>query len=93
MDSFHVSTCNPVCTPVDKTLILQEPSENLYDGIPYRRAVESFMNLDVTTRLDIAYAISVQTEVLGKPLKIHWSLLKRILKYFKGTFFKIEHKN
>lgn len=45
----------------------------------------SLIYLALVSRPDIAYAISVLSQVLDKPLKLHWCLVKKVLKYLKGT--------
>ena len=37
------------------------------------------------TRPDIAYAVSLVSQVLDKPTKKHWKMVKRIFRYLKGT--------
>lgn len=85
LDCFKMSTANPVCVPIEKDLLSQEPSENLSEEVPYRKAVGSLMYLGMVTRPDIAFSISVLSQVLDKPTKRHWCLVKKVLKYLKGT--------
>lgn len=85
LDCFNMSTANPVCVPIDKDVFSSEPSVKLDEEIPYRKAVGSLMYLATVTRPDIAYAISVLSQVLDKPLRKHWSLVKKVLKYLRGT--------
>ena len=50
----------------------------------YRLLVGSLIYLS-TTRLDLAYAISVLSQFMSKPLESHWVAAKGILRYLKGT--------
>ncbi|XP_071652413.1 uncharacterized protein [Temnothorax longispinosus] len=43
------------------------------------------MYLAVATRPDIAFAVSYVSQFLEKPKEQHWAMVKRILKYLKGT--------
>ncbi|GFR03757.1 retrovirus-related Pol polyprotein from transposon TNT 1-94 [Trichonephila clavata] len=65
--------------------ITQYLSLSLSADVPYREAVGSLMFLAIVTRPDIAYAVGVLSQVLDKPQQIHWTMLKRILRYLNGT--------
>lgn len=43
------------------------------------------MYLAVATRPDIAFAVSYVSQFLNKLTERHWTMMKRIFKYFKGT--------
>ena len=43
------------------------------------------MYLLVSTRPDISYAVSSLARFSSKPTKEHWTVLKRLLRYLKGT--------
>ncbi|GBO43956.1 Retrovirus-related Pol polyprotein from transposon TNT 1-94 [Araneus ventricosus] len=43
------------------------------------------MHLPVVYRPDIVYSVGVLSRVLNKPSKVHWCLIKEVLKYLKGT--------
>ncbi len=43
------------------------------------------MYLSVSTRPDIAYAVGNLARFSSKPTKDHWTALKRVLRYLKGT--------
>ena len=43
------------------------------------------MYLAVSTRPDIAFAVNNLAQFNSKPQKEHWTALKRILRYLKGT--------
>ena len=52
---------------------------------PYAEAVGALMYLAVCTRPDISQAVSTMARYMSKPTQEHWSLLKGILQYLKGT--------
>lgn len=54
-------------------------------GAPYREAVGCLMYLAVATRPDICFSVNYLSQFLDKPEESHWSMVKRILKYVKGT--------
>ena len=79
--------CNPVSTPVDISLKLTPANEedDCMDQPQYQSAIGSLMYLSVSTRPDISYAVSSLARYSSKPTKQHWTALKRLLRYLKGT--------
>ncbi|KAJ6995884.1 hypothetical protein NC653_012686 [Populus alba x Populus x berolinensis] len=62
------------------------PSQERYvQKVPYASAVGSLMYVMVCTMLDIAHAVGVVNRFLSNPGKEHWSTVKWILRYLKGT--------
>ena len=53
--------------------------------IPYASAVGSLMFSMICTRPDLAYAISLVSRFMSDPGKEHWSAVKWVLRYLRGT--------
>ena len=53
--------------------------------VPYASAVGSLMYAMVCTRLDIAHAVGVLSRFMSKPGKEHWTVVKRVFRYLRGT--------
>ncbi|CAB3241753.1 unnamed protein product [Arctia plantaginis] len=53
--------------------------------IPYREAVGSLMHLAVVSRPDIMYGVSLVRRYLNCYDQTHWNVIKKILRYLKGT--------
>ena len=53
--------------------------------VPYSSTVESLIYAMVCTRTDIGYAVGVVSRNMRKPEREHWTLVKWILWYLKGT--------
>ena len=53
--------------------------------IPYSSVVGSLMYCMVYTRPDLAHAISVTSRFMANPGKDHWTTVKWIFRYLKGT--------
>ena len=53
--------------------------------VPYAAAVGSLMYVMVCTRLDIAHALGVVSRFMSNPGKEHWTTMKWILRYLRGT--------
>ena len=89
---------NPVSTPLDPNVNLetdeeadqdksgndQEVDHNRASGI-YARAIGSLMYAAIGTRPDIAYAVHTLAKFTKSPQSKHWTAIKRIFRYLKGT--------
>ena len=53
--------------------------------IPYANAIASIMYAMVYTRPDISHAVSVINRYMGNSSKMHWQVVKWILRYLQGT--------
>jgi hypothetical protein len=53
--------------------------------VPYASVVGSLMYAMVYTRLDIAQAVGVLRRYMSKPGKEHWTTIKRVFRYLRGT--------
>jgi hypothetical protein len=51
----------------------------------YRTAIGQLLYLTTKTRPDIAVAVGVLTRQVSAPAEVHWTAVKRILRYLKGT--------
>ena len=69
-------------TPGTKLLKATEQSK-LVDATLYQSAIGSLLYL--WTRSDIAFAVSHVARFCSSPTKEHWTAVKRILRYLKGT--------
>ena len=89
---FGMENCAPVSTPsavgVDlgmQTRPKTDHERKQMQNVPYKEAVGALIYLSVTTRFDIAYAVSIVARHLSDPGWGHWLAVKRILRYLKGT--------
>jgi hypothetical protein len=53
--------------------------------VPYASAVGSLMYAMVCTRPNIAHAVGVLSRYMSKPGKEHWTAVKRVFRYLRGT--------
>nr|XP_020172826.1 uncharacterized mitochondrial protein AtMg00810-like [Aegilops tauschii subsp. strangulata] len=77
--------CHPVATPVDT-----KPKVSALEGLPasdapfYRSIVGALQYLTLT-RPDLQYAVQQVCLHMHAPCDSHWTLVKRILRYIRGT--------
>ena len=92
LSDFNMLTCNPISTPMEALTIsaLDCPTPHSDEWkrmqtVPYRQCVGRLTYLSRSSRPDIAYSVSVVNRYLHNPGERHWSAVKRILRYLKGT--------
>ena len=79
--------CKPVATPADT-----KPKQSISDGKPvspsdalFFRSIAGALQYLTLTRPDIAYAVQQLCLHMHSPHDIHVAMLKRVLRYVKGT--------
>jgi hypothetical protein len=88
LDRFGMSNCKPAPTPAALGVRLTKQdacSENEMKTVPYRAAVGSLLYASIRTRPDISSAVQAVAKFSSNPGKKHWTAVKRIFRYLKGT--------
>jgi hypothetical protein len=90
LDRFGMTNCNSKTVPADPftdlmAIDLQSEGSQEFDQSIYREAVGSIMYLMVCTRPYIAFAVGKVAQHCNKPKMAHWTAVKRIMAYLKGT--------
>jgi transposase InsO family protein len=86
LQRFAMSDSHPVSTPVDHSIHLDPANENnRMNASLYQQAVGSIMYAAVGTRPDLAFAIQTLSQFNHDPSNEHWTAVKRVLRYLKGT--------
>ena len=82
-----MENAKPVKTPVDTCtkLVKATEDEEIFDQKLYQSAVGSLLYLSVGTRRDITYAVNNVAKFSSHPTIQHWTGVKRIMRYLKGT--------
>ena len=74
-----------ISTPLQQGLKLcSDDGSKEVDATLYRQLVGSLIYL-TTTRLDLAYSVSVLSQFMSKPLESHWVATKSVFRYLHGT--------
>lgn len=84
---FGMQDAKSVVTPVDISAKLVKAVEDdvMFDKGVYQSAVGSLLYLSTGTRPDIAFAVGNVARFSANPTNRHWTGIKRILRYLKGT--------
>ena len=61
------------------------PPQKANRNIPYQSAIGSLMYIYQATRSDLAYSISTLSKFNTSYEEHHWTAVKRVMKYLKGT--------
>ena len=84
---FGMENSRPVSTPLEPGVKYYKSDDNdvLFDVSTYQRAISSLNYAALCTRPDISAAVGVLSQFMSKPNETHWSGVKRILRYLRGT--------
>jgi len=89
---FNMTDCNQVLTPLDPNQKLDKQmspkttkEKEDMQHIPYREALGALMFVHQGTRPDIASALTSLGRFSANPGRAHWTALKRVFRYLKGT--------
>ena len=83
----RMSDCHPVSTPLDTSnkLLPLSNDEEIIDKSQYHSVVGSLLHLVIITRPDIMTAVGMVARHVEKPGQRHWTAIKYILHYLRGT--------
>jgi hypothetical protein len=92
LQRFNMHGSKPVKVPIpigvklsaDQCPKTQEEEEDM-SHVLYASAVGSLMYAMVCTRPEIAHAVGVLSRYMSKPGKEHWTIVKRVFRYLRGT--------
>ncbi|GJT00676.1 ribonuclease H-like domain-containing protein [Tanacetum coccineum] len=84
LERAHMQHCNPCRTPVDTESKLGSNGDPIIDPTLYRSLAGALQYLTFT-RPDISYAVQQVCLYMHDPREPHFTALKRILRYVRGT--------
>lgn len=76
--------CKPCKTPLEVNFKIVTDHKSTRTNKPYREAVGCLMYLMTHTRPDISFAVNILSRYQSNASDVHWSLVKRVLRYLKG---------
>lgn len=83
-----LENANPASTPVDthaKLVPMDATADPEIDPFNYQTAIGSLMYAALGTRPDISFAVQHLSQFSSRPSKAHWTAVKRVFRYLKGT--------
>ena len=87
LSRFGMENCNPVSTPIETGKRFQRcgEDEETVDIKLYQAAIGSLNYAAIATRPDLSLVVGQLSQHMVRPGKEHWSGVKRVLRYLKGT--------
>ncbi|SCV69331.1 BQ2448_2351 [Microbotryum intermedium] len=87
LECFDLALAKPATTPMQKNLLLElnESTPTEHKRMRYLQAVGSLMYAALGTRPDLAYAVSYLAQFAKQPGPTHWTAIKHVLRYIRGT--------
>ncbi|XP_019170558.1 PREDICTED: uncharacterized protein LOC109166124 [Ipomoea nil] len=79
-----MTECKPLATPAAVTQPVSPPTQPFENPTQYRRLVGALQYLTIT-RPDLSYSVNRLCQFMHAPTDEHWGLLKRVLRYVKGS--------
>lgn len=85
IERFEMQDCRPRETPCELKLEYSEDAEKMKEPKKYREAVGSLIYLSTCTRPDLSSVVSKLSQHVAEPTEEHWSTVKHVFRYLKGT--------
>jgi hypothetical protein len=86
VSKYGLLDANATSTPSSTSVKMTKEGDPLDLSVfPFREAVGGLLYLAVCTRPDIAQAVGAVARYMSAPTTQHWSAVKMILRYIKGT--------
>ena len=88
LKDFGMENANPISMPMDPNVALQENQESGGDSCAsqaYATAISKLLYAAHATRPDILYAVVTLAQFTKNPSPVHWTAVKRVYRYLKGT--------
>ena len=84
---FGMENSRPVATPLEPGVPFYKMAEGdtVFDVKTYQQAIGSLTYAAICTRPDISAAVGVLSQFMSNPNSVHWTGVKRILRYLRGT--------
>lgn len=85
LDRFGMQDGRSVSTPIETNLKLTKLTEPEIEARAYQSALGALMYAMLATRPDLAFAVGVLSRHAATPGEPHWTALKRVYRYLRGT--------
>ncbi|KAK1668266.1 hypothetical protein QYE76_056425 [Lolium multiflorum] len=85
LDRAGMLNCHPISTPVDTTSKISITTGKPFENPSLYRSLAGALQYLTLTRPDLAYAVQQVCLFMHAPTDAHFQLIKRILRYIRGT--------
>lgn len=85
LEQYGFADANPISTPADPNVILNTATSPFEDPHKFRSAIGALMYAARGTRPDIIFALYSLSRFAPSSGPEHWTAVKRIFRYLKGT--------
>ena len=85
LEKYGMSDCRSISTPQEQNKIMIPNEDEPVDKVRYQAVIGSITYAVIATRPDLAQALGSVNRFASNPSKEHWTAVKRILRYIKGT--------
>jgi hypothetical protein len=84
---FGMQNSRPVATPLEPGVQFYKMADgdSVFDVKTYQQAIGSLTYAAICTRPDISAAVGALSQFMANPNSVHWTGVKRILRYLRGT--------
>jgi hypothetical protein len=80
-----MTNCKPAATPVNTKSKLSASNGKPFDNPTFYRSIAGALQYLTLTRPELAYAVQQACLHMHAHCDVHWALIKRILRYVRGT--------
>jgi Reverse transcriptase (RNA-dependent DNA polymerase) len=81
----NMNTVKPSPTPMSPNTTLSHEDSPLFDNPHLYRSIVGALQYATITRTDLSFAVNKAPQFMHSPTTNHWSAVKRILRYIRGT--------
>jgi Reverse transcriptase (RNA-dependent DNA polymerase) len=85
LERANMTFVKPIQTPIEAGCQLSKYSGAKMDNPHLYRSVVGALQYATITRPDLTFAVNKASQFMSDPTDHHWQLVKRILRYVKGT--------
>lgn len=84
---FHMDEAHPVSTPLEIKIDYSALHQTIKGDKPVQSLIGCLMYAMLCTRPDLSYSVNLLSRFQTKNNPLVWQMLKRILRYVKGTVY------
>ena len=85
LQKYGISDCRSVSTPQEQNNVMMSNESEPVEKVRYQAVIGNITYAVTATRPDLAQALRSINHFTSNPSKEHWTAVKRILCYIKGT--------